>query len=69
VSCRPSKGDRDRPYPRPSPHSDQNSLREFRQKDGALVTEIGFVSLLVAGFGALAGALVYLGVRLSRGRS
>ena len=27
-----------------------------------MVTEIGFVSLLVAGFGALAGGLVYLAV-------
>jgi hypothetical protein len=34
-----------------------------------MVSEIGFVSLLVAGLGALAGALVYVGVRLSRGRS
>ena len=34
-----------------------------------MVTEIGFVSLLVAGFGALAGALVYLAVRLSRGKA
>jgi hypothetical protein len=34
-----------------------------------MVTEIGFVSLLVAGFGALAGALVYLGIRIGRGRS
>jgi hypothetical protein len=33
------------------------------------MTEIGFVSLLVAGFGALAGGLGYLGVRLLRGRS
>jgi hypothetical protein len=33
-----------------------------------MVTEIGFVSLLVAGFGALAGGLVYLAVRLGRGR-
>jgi hypothetical protein len=33
-----------------------------------MVTEIGFVSLLVAGFGALAGSLVYLAVRVSRGR-
>jgi hypothetical protein len=32
-----------------------------------VVSEIGFVSLLVAGFGALAGALVYLALRLSRG--
>jgi hypothetical protein len=32
-----------------------------------MVTEIGFVSLLVAGFGALAGGLVYLAVRLGRG--
>ena len=30
-----------------------------------MVTEIGFVSLLVAGFGVLAGALVYLAVRLN----
>ena len=34
-----------------------------------MVSEIGFVSLLVAGSGALAGGLVYLGVRVSRGRS
>ncbi|MDH6463948.1 hypothetical protein FHX75_121669 [Micromonospora palomenae] len=33
-----------------------------------MVTEIGFVSLLVAGLGALAGGLVYLAVRISRGR-
>lgn len=33
-----------------------------------MLTEIGFVSLLVAGFGALAGGLVYLAVKLSRGR-
>jgi hypothetical protein len=33
-----------------------------------MVTEIGFVSLLVAGFGLLAGGLVYLAVRISRGR-
>lgn len=33
-----------------------------------MVTEIGFVSLLVAGFGALAGGLVYLAVKLSRDR-
>ena len=33
-----------------------------------MVTEIGFVSLLVAGFGALAGGLVYLVVKLSRDR-
>ena len=32
-----------------------------------MVTEFGFVSLLVAGFGTLAGALAYLAVRLSRG--
>jgi len=36
---------------------------------GIMVTGIGFVSLLVAGFGVLAGALVYVAVRLSRGRS
>src|SRR6266511_1535341 len=34
----------------------------------AVVTAIGFVSLLVAGFGALAGGLAYLAVRVSRGR-
>jgi hypothetical protein len=34
-----------------------------------VVSEIGFVSLLVAGFGALAGALVYLAVLLGRGRA
>jgi hypothetical protein len=34
-----------------------------------VVTEIGFVSVLVAAFGALAGGLVFLAVRLSRGRS
>jgi hypothetical protein len=34
-----------------------------------MLSEIGFVSLLVAGLGALAGGLVYLGVRVSRGRS
>jgi len=33
-----------------------------------MVTAIGFVSLLVAGFGVLAGGLVYLAVRVSRGR-
>jgi len=33
-----------------------------------MVTEIGFVSLLVAGFGVLAGGLVYLGIRLGRSR-
>jgi hypothetical protein len=33
-----------------------------------MVTEIGFVSLLVAGFGVLAGGLVYFGVKLGRGR-
>ena len=32
----------------------------------ASVTEVGFVSLLVGGFGALAGVLVYLGVRIAR---
>jgi hypothetical protein len=30
------------------------------------MTEIGFVSLIVAGFGGLAGVLVYLGVRVGR---
>ena len=34
-----------------------------------MVTEIGFVSLLVAGLGALAGSLVYLAVRIARGRA
>jgi hypothetical protein len=33
-----------------------------------VVTEIGFISLLVAGFGGLAGGLGYLAVRVSRGR-
>lgn len=33
-----------------------------------MVTEIGFVSLLVAGFGALSGGLVYLAVRMARRR-
>ena len=33
-----------------------------------VVTEIGFVALLVAGFGALAGGLGYLAVKISRGR-
>jgi len=33
-----------------------------------MVSEIALVSLLVAGFGVLAGALVYLGLRVSRGR-
>jgi hypothetical protein len=33
-----------------------------------MVTEIGFISLLVAGFGAFAGGLVYVAVRISRGR-
>jgi hypothetical protein len=33
-----------------------------------MVTEIGFVSLLVAAFGALAGGLVYVAVKISRGR-
>ncbi|WP_274622891.1 small membrane protein MtfM [Paractinoplanes aksuensis] len=33
-----------------------------------MVTEIGFVSLLVAGLGALAGSVVYLAMRVSRGR-
>ncbi|HEV7899487.1 MAG TPA: small membrane protein MtfM [Planosporangium sp.] len=33
-----------------------------------MVAEIGFISLLVAGFGALAGGLVYVAVRVSRGR-
>lgn len=32
-----------------------------------MVTEIGFVSLLVAGFGGLAGALIYVAIRVSRG--
>ncbi|GGK82666.1 hypothetical protein GCM10012284_15820 [Mangrovihabitans endophyticus] len=33
-----------------------------------MVTEIGFVSLLVAGLGALAGGLGYLAMRIARGR-
>ena len=36
--------------------------------DRVMVTEIGFVSLLVAGLGALAGGLGYLAMRISRGR-
>jgi hypothetical protein len=34
-----------------------------------MLTEIGFISLVVAAFGVLAAALVYLGVRIGRGRS
>lgn len=33
-----------------------------------MVTEIGFVSLLVTGFGAFAGGLVYLAIKWGRGR-
>jgi hypothetical protein len=33
-----------------------------------MVTEIGFVSLLIAGFGAMAGGIAYLAVRIARGR-
>jgi hypothetical protein len=33
-----------------------------------MVSEIGFVSVLVAAFGTVAGALVYLGLRIIRGR-
>jgi hypothetical protein len=33
-----------------------------------VVTEIGFVSLLVAGLGALAGGVGYLAMRIARGR-
>ncbi len=33
-----------------------------------MVTEIGFVSLLVAGLGGIAGGLVYVAVRIARGR-
>jgi hypothetical protein len=33
-----------------------------------MVTEIGFVSLLVAGLGALAGGLIYIAIRVARGR-
>ncbi|WBB74242.1 small membrane protein MtfM [Micromonospora sp. WMMD1128] len=33
-----------------------------------MVTEIGFVSLLVAGLGAFAGGLVYVAVRIARGK-
>jgi hypothetical protein len=33
-----------------------------------MVTEIGYVSLLVAGFGGLAGGLGYLAMRIARGR-
>jgi hypothetical protein len=34
-----------------------------------VVSEIGFVSVLVAGLGGLAGLLAYLAVRVARGRS
>jgi hypothetical protein len=34
-----------------------------------MVFQIGFVSLLVAGIGALAGGLGYLAVRVGRGRA
>jgi hypothetical protein len=33
-----------------------------------VVTEIGFVSLLVAGLGALAGGVGYWAMRMARGR-
>ncbi|MEV8507291.1 small membrane protein MtfM [Actinoplanes sp. NPDC051475] len=33
-----------------------------------MVTEIGYVSLLVAGMGGLAGGLGYLAMRIARGR-
>ncbi|HWB34557.1 MAG TPA: small membrane protein MtfM [Rugosimonospora sp.] len=33
-----------------------------------MVTEIGYIGLLIAGFGALAGGLVYVAARVSRGR-
>jgi hypothetical protein len=33
-----------------------------------VVTEIGFVGLLIAGLGGLAGGLVYLAAKVSRGR-
>ncbi|WP_281260744.1 small membrane protein MtfM [Paractinoplanes atraurantiacus] len=33
-----------------------------------MFTEIGFVSLLVAGLGGLAGGFGYLAMRVSRGR-
>ena len=33
-----------------------------------MVTEVGFVSLLVAGFGGLAGGSGYLAMRIARGR-
>ena len=35
---------------------------------GGHVSEIGFVGLLVAGLGALAGGLGYLAARVARGR-
>jgi hypothetical protein len=34
-----------------------------------MVSEIGFVSLLVAGFGVLAGVLGYVAIQVGRGRS
>ena len=33
-----------------------------------MVTEIGYVSLLVAGLGGLAGGFGYLAMRIARGR-
>jgi hypothetical protein len=37
-------------------------------KGTGMVTEIGFVGLLVAGFGVLAGGLIYLAVRIGSRR-
>jgi hypothetical protein len=48
---------------------DTNRSNAGQSKIFCVVTEIGFVSLLVAGFGALAGGLVYVAMRVARGRS
>jgi hypothetical protein len=48
---------------------DESTTHASQHRITVVVTEIGFVSLLVAGFGALGGGLVYLAVRLARGRS
>ncbi|GGM13158.1 hypothetical protein GCM10012279_34150 [Micromonospora yangpuensis] len=46
---------------------DESAGHGAQHRMAGMVTEIGFVSLLVAGLGALAGGLVYLAVRISRG--
>ncbi|GAA4246951.1 hypothetical protein GCM10022255_020880 [Dactylosporangium darangshiense] len=47
---------------------DESTSHVSQHRIPVMVTEIGFVSLLVAGMGALAGGLIYLAVRVSRGR-